>query len=270
MQMSDLFHTGLLEGKVALITGGGTGIGLVIARSLGQVGAHVVLAARDAERLAAASDQLGTEGIKSSWTTLNIRDADQVGQTVDSVVEQHGHVDLLINNAGGQFPVKAEELSPGGWRAVVDLNLNGTFYCTRAVGRHMIGSGRGGKIVSIVLNTHERPMAGMVHSGAARAGVVSMTKTLAVEWAPFGIQVNAIGPLYLSPAAQSVYGEHVDAVVSRGTPAGRWATDAEMGGWAVVLCSPLADYVSGVTLPLDGANALDGGLRWRGSPVLPE
>lgn len=268
--MTSVFSLDLLAGKVALVTGGGSGIGLVAARSLGQTGAEVVLAARDGDRLAAAADSLSADGIKASYKLVNIRDAERVDEMVEEVVTEYGGVDILVNSAGGQFPVKAEELSVNGWRAVVDLNLNGTYYVTSAVGRRMIGRGRGGKVLSIVFNTQEQPIPGNVHSAAARAGVMQMTRTLAVEWARFGITLNGLGPLYLSEAAEAAYGEHVDAVVTDRTPLGRWATAQEMGAWTVVLCSPISDYVTGQMVPLDGGNGLAGGLAWRGTPVLPE
>src|SRR5699024_7783695 len=187
--MGQVFRGDLLSGQVALVTGGGTGIGLTIARSLGQSGAEVVLAARTAERLDTAAEQLGAEGVKATWKRMDIRDADQVESVVGEIWDEHGGIDIAVNNAGGQFPVKAEELSVNGWRAVVDLNLNGTFYVTSAVGRRMIDAGRGGRLLSVVFNTQEHPIPGNVHSAAARAGVMQMTRTLAVEWAPFGITV---------------------------------------------------------------------------------
>ncbi len=270
MDMTRWLNPRLLDGKVALVTGAGTGIGLVIARALGQVGAQVHLAARGTERLQAACAALTGEGIKASWSQLDIRDPERVDQVVSDLAEGSGGIDILVNNAGGQFPIKAEDLSPRGWRAVVDLNLNGTFYMTRAVGRHLIETGRGGKILSIVFNVMERTTQGMVHSGAARAGVMHMTRTLAAEWAQFGIQVNALGPLYLSDSARQVYSEDVASVVSDATPMHRWASDDELGMWAVWLCSPATDYVTGVTVPVDGGNWVGGGLGWRGTSILPE
>ncbi|MFW6205436.1 MAG: SDR family oxidoreductase [Actinomycetota bacterium] len=270
MDMTRWLNPSLLDGKVALVTGGGTGIGLVIARALGQVGAQVHLAARGTERLQEASSALAAEGIKASWSRLDVRDPEQVDRAVSDVADGYGGIDILVNNAGGQFPVKAEDLSPRGWRAVVDLNLNGTYYMTRAVGRHLIDTGRGGKILSIVLNVMERTTQGMAHSGAARAGVMHMTRTLAAEWARFGIQINAMGPLYLSESAQQVYSDDVARVVSDATPMHRWASDDELGMWAVWLCSPATDYVTGVTVPVDGGNWVGGGLGWRGTSILPE
>lgn len=266
-----LLAADLLAGRTALVTGGGTGIGFVVARALGQLGARVHLAARDTARLAEACTRLGDAGVADTgWSKVDIRDPAQVDAAVDEAVAAHGRIDILVNNAGGQFPVKAEDLSPNGWRAVVDLNLNGTFNVTRAVGRHMIEGGHGGKVLSIVLNVMERTTQGMVHSGAARAGVMHMTRTLAAEWAGFGIRVNALGPLYLSEAAERVYGGELGRVVTDATPLRRWATDEELGAWAAFLVSPAADYLTGVTVPLDGGNHVGGGLTWRGTPVLPD
>lgn len=269
VHMTDVFSPDLLKGKRALITGGGSGIGLCIARAFGQCGAEVVLAARTVERLEQSTELLQADGIKASWKKLNIREQEQVAAVVDEVWSEGG-IDILVNNAGGQFPVKAEELTPNGWRSVIDLNLNGTFYVSSAVGKAMIDAGRGGTMMSVVFNTQEHPIPGNVHSAAARAGIMQMTRTLAVEWAQFGITVNALGPLYLSQAAQKAYGEHVDEVVTSRTPMDRWATDQEMGAWAVMLASPVAAYITGMLVPLDGGNRLRAGLAWRGTPVLPE
>ena len=267
--MGRYFQPSLLDGKVALVTGGATGIGLVAARSLAQLGAHVVLASRNEERLRKAVAELEAEGLSATWRQLNIRDPDQVFEGVDWISATHGPTDILVNNAGGQFPIRAEDLTPGGWRAVVDLNLNGTFYCCLAAGRQMIANG-GGKIINIVLSVFEGPTTGMVHSGAARAGVVQMSRTLAAEWATHNIQINSLGPLYLSQAARSIYGEEVAGVIADSTPARRWATPDELGAAVVVLASPFSDYMTGVLLPLDGGNSLTGGIRFRGSAVLPE
>lgn len=267
--LTDAFRPDLLAGQVALVTGGGTGIGFVIAHSLAQLGATVVVAARRREPLQKAVHAIDAEGGRADLRTLDIRDPGAVSKVVESVVAAHDRLDIVVNNAGGQFPVRAEDLGPRGWRAVVDLNLNGTFNVCSAAGRVMIEQG-GGAIVNIVLTAPERPTAGMVHSGAARAGVVSMTRTLALEWAPFGVRVNALAPLFLSDAARSVYGDAVADVVAAATPMRRWGTAREIGACAVFLASPLSSYVTGTTLPVDGGNWLGEGLRFRGSAVLPE
>lgn len=269
LDMAALFQPDLLSGKVALVTGGGTGIGFVIARSFAQLGATVVVAARHLEPLERAVAGLSQAGGRAHLRQLDVRDPSAVASAVGAVVAEQGGLHILVNNAGGQFPVRAEELSPGGWRAVVDLNLTGTFNVCAAAGRHMIARGEGA-IVNVVLTAPERPTPGMVHSGAARAGVVGMTRTLALEWARFGVRVNALAPLFLSDAARAVYGEEVAEVVAGSTPMRRWGSEAEIGACAVFLASPLSSYVTGVTLTADGGNSLGEGLVFRGSPVLPE
>jgi NAD(P)-dependent dehydrogenase (short-subunit alcohol dehydrogenase family) len=264
------FQRGLLKGKVALITGGGTGIGLQIARGLGGVGATVVIASRTESRLADAVERLRAEAIEAHFKILDTRDDTQVEQVVSEVVAEFGAIDVLVNNAGGQFPVKAENLTPKGWRAVIDVCLNGTFYVTRAVGAHMIARGRGGKIVNVSASCIDRGSPGIVHSGAARAAVSHMTRTLAMEWAQFNIQVNAIGPQYLSEGARANLNPAVAEFIPSVTPAGRWATDEEIQSWGVILASPMSHYVTGVTIYLDGGNWLGEGIVYRGSPVCPE
>lgn len=264
------FQPELLKGKVALVTGGGSGIGFEIAYGLGQVGATVVIASRTEQRLVEAVEKLRASGIDAHFNVLDIRNDVQVEEVVTDVVARFGAIDILVNNAGGQFPVKAELLKPKGWRAVIDLCLNGTFYVTRAVGSRMIDRGQGGKIINITASFLDRGSPGIVHSGAARAAVSQMTRTLAMEWAQFGIQINAIGPQYLSEGARQNLGAGVIDFVPSVTPAKRWARSDELQAWGVILASPMSDYVTGITLNLDGGNWLGQGIIYRGSPVCPE
>jgi NAD(P)-dependent dehydrogenase (short-subunit alcohol dehydrogenase family) len=264
------FQPDLLAGKVALVTGGGSGIGLEIARGLGAVGARVIIASRTVEKLEHAVAELKAEGADASWRGLNVRDPDEVERVVSEIVADHGGIDILVNNAGGTFSSKAEDLSTNGWKAVIDLNLNGTFFCCRAVGRTMIDRGAGGKIVNITIGTADRSSGGIVHTGASRAGVAHMTRTLAVEWAQFGIQVNGLGPQYLTPGAKEMYGQEVDDFIVSSTPAHRWGRPDELAAWGVILSSPLSDYLTGVCIPLDGGNNAGIGINFRGSPALPE
>jgi citronellol/citronellal dehydrogenase len=265
-----MFRSDLLKGRVALVTGGGSGIGLQLARGIGKAGARVIIASRNKERLAAAVDSLQAEGLDTSYEVLDIRDDSMVETVVDGIVGALGGIDILVNNAGGQFPCKAEKISPGGWRSVIDVCLNGTFYMCSAVGRHMIARGKGGKIMNVSASCIDRGSPGIAHSGAARAAVSHLTRTLATEWAQFGIQVNALGPQYLSKGAQQNLGESVAGFIPSVTPAGRWATDEELQNWGVALVSPLYDYVTGTTLYLDGGNWLGEGIVYRGSPICPE
>jgi NAD(P)-dependent dehydrogenase (short-subunit alcohol dehydrogenase family) len=265
-----VFHPTLLAGRTALVTGGASGIGFEMARGIGRVGGRVVLASRTVEKLERAVAALRADGIDAAWRQLNVREPDEVQQVIDTLWEELGGIDILVNNAGGTFSKKAEEISPNGWRAVIDLNLNGTFYCCRAVGRRMIERGEGGKIVNIVIGTADRSAGGISHTGSSRAGVLHLTRTLAVEWAPFGIQVNALGPQYLTPGAKEMYGQEVDDFITGSTPARRWATADELAAWAVVLTSPISDYLTGAMIPLDGGNQVGVGINFRGSAVLPE
>jgi NAD(P)-dependent dehydrogenase (short-subunit alcohol dehydrogenase family) len=265
-----IFRPGLLAGRTALVTGGASGIGFELARGIGLVGGRVVIASRTVEKMEAAVGRLRALGVDAGWRQLDVRRPDEVGRVVDGIVAESGGIDILVNNAGGTFSKKAEELSPNGWRAVVDLNLNGTFYCCSAVGRHMIARGSGGKILNITIGTADRSAGGIAHTGSSRAGVLHLTRTLAVEWAQFDIQVNAIGPQYLTPGAREMYGQEVDDFITGSTPAGRWATGDELAAWAVVLTSPISDYLTGAMIPLDGGNQVGVGINFRGSGALPE
>lgn len=257
------FAADLLAGLVIVVTGGGTGLGFAAALALGQVGARVVLAGRDAEQLATAAGRLQGHGVSADYAALNIRDQPAVDRYFERVVADHGRLDGLVNSAGGQFTSPAEELTPNGWRSVVDLNLNGTWWCTRAAGRQMIVLGNGGRILNMVVSFADRSSAGMVHSGAARAGVVHMTRTLAREWAQFGISVNAIGPQATTDAVRRLYGPAGIANVENSTPLGRWGTPEEIALWVVALISPMAAYLTGAFIPIDGGNAAGTGLNFR-------
>jgi NAD(P)-dependent dehydrogenase (short-subunit alcohol dehydrogenase family) len=265
--MSEFFHPELLKGKVALITGGGSGIGWQIARGLGEAGARVVIASRTPEKLESAAVALNELGIDAFWKQLDVRDSARVEEVFDEISEEIGLPDVLVNNAGGTFPKRAEEMTDNGWRTVTEISLHGTFWCTRAAGRRLIEKGLPGKIINVTYSA-ERSTAGIVHMGAGRAGVNHLTRSLAVEWAQFGIQVNAIGPQYLSGGAADMYGSKVEEFLNSGTPAGRTATDDEIAGWGVILASPLSDYVTGAVVPLDGGNHVGVGINYRDSILM--
>ena len=178
---------------MVVVTGGGSGIGLSIARVVGELGAKVALGGRKQEKLDAAKAELEGRGVRVFARAVDIREVEQVAAFVAAIRQELGDPDVLVNNAGGQFPTAAEHLSPRGWEAVVRNNLNGTFFVTREVATQSMIPRRRGRIVNIVANI-ARGFPGMVHTGAARAGVENMTKTLAVEWAHYGIQVNAVAP----------------------------------------------------------------------------
>jgi NAD(P)-dependent dehydrogenase (short-subunit alcohol dehydrogenase family) len=189
-----MFASRVLDGQTALVTGGGTGIGLAIAIALGRLGARVVIASRDPDHLESGLAELRAAGCTASAARVDIRQPDQVDDMVASTVKSLGRIDILVNNAAGNFVCRAEDLSPNGWNAVIGIVLNGSFYASRAVGRHMIARGGGGSIVSILANYAWTGSPGTIHSASAKAGVMAMTQTLAVEWAPHRIRVNAVAP----------------------------------------------------------------------------
>ena len=257
-----MFATRVLDGQTALVTGGGTGIGLAIARALGKLGATVALASRSEAHLAAGASSLADDGISTQTVQVDVRDAAAVDRMVADVLSRTGRIDILINNAAGNFICRAEDLSPNGWNAVIGIVLNGSFYCSRAVGRHLIERGAGGSIVSILANYAWTGSAGTIHSASAKAGVMAMTQTLATEWARHRIRVNAIapGPIESPGAAKQLWASDaaVDAI-TKGVPLGRWGKPEEIADAVSFLVSPYASYITGEVLTVDGGQWLHGG-----------
>jgi citronellol/citronellal dehydrogenase len=255
-----VFAPGIFEDQVAIVTGGGSGIGLVTAIELVRLGAKVAICGRTEEKLAAATKQIaavhaaGSDRVRAA--VCDIREPAQVESFVKDVVDTWGRVDILVNNAGGQFPSPAQRISPNGFLAVVRNNLVGTFHMSREVANQtMIKTG--GRIVNVIANIY-RGFPGMVHTGAARAGVENMTMTLAVEWAQFGIRVNAVAPgLILSSGTAQYPPQLIERAVAE-TPLKRAGTVEEVAASIIFLASPAAQYVTGATLRVDGAQSLWG------------
>src|SRR5262245_38726451 len=257
----DVFAPELFAGTVALITGGGTGIGREVARGFAAGGADVVIASRDPAHLEGTAEEIVASGGRCRAHTVNIRDIESVEALRDTIVDELGGVDFLINNAGGQFPAAPGDISDNGWRAVIDLNLNGTWNMISRFAPLLVHRG-GGAVVNIVhLYSFER--AGpFVHSGAARAGVVQMTQTLAQMLGRANVRVNAIAPGTIDTLGMQTNEAEVieeleglaDLVgdVAANIPARRIGTPGEVAGTVLFLCSPAGRWINGVALRVDG------------------
>jgi citronellol/citronellal dehydrogenase len=262
--MQSIFRPGLFSGHVAIVTGGGSGIGLAIARTLCELGASVAIAGRNPDKLESARAMLTERGWTVHAGVCDIREVEQVASFVAGVRASLGEVSVLVNNAGGQFPAPAELLSPRGWDAVIRNNLNGTFYVTREVAVASMIPQRRGRIVNIIANV-ARGFPGMVHTGAARAGVENMTKTLAVEWAQHGIGVNSIAPGVIRSSGTERYPEALVEMSRQRTPMKRLGTPGEVAELCAYLASEAASFVTGETWYIDGGAHL-----WGDTWILPD
>jgi citronellol/citronellal dehydrogenase len=252
-----IFAADLLRDQVAIVTGGGSGIGLATAREMVRLGARVAICGRTQAKLDDAAGELRGLGGTVLAQVCDIREPTQVEAFVTAVLADLGPIDILVNNAGGQFPSPAQHISPNGFLAVIKNNLVGTFHVCREVANQAMIPARRGRIVNVIANIY-RGFPGMVHTGAARAGVENMTMTLAVEWAQFGILVNAVAPGVIRSSGTARYPE---AVVERGireTPLKRAGTVDEVAASIIFLASPGAQFITGATLRLDGGQALWG------------
>ncbi len=252
------------DGRVGIITGGATGIGNAIAREVARLGARVVLASRKEENLGKAVEQIRSETGRADSATyhvLDVRDSDAVEAMAAKVDADHGRIDFLLNNAAGNFIVPAEQLSINGWNSVIGIVLNGTFYCSSAVGKRMIERKNGGVMLNVIANYAWTGGPGVIHSASAKAGVLAMTRTLAVEWARHKIRVNAIapGPVDTPGAAERLFPDPMIMEGIRKTiPLRRFANLEEIAQSASYLLSDYASYVTGENFVIDGGQWLSG------------
>jgi NAD(P)-dependent dehydrogenase (short-subunit alcohol dehydrogenase family) len=245
----------LLNGKVAVVTGGGAGIGRGIARGLAAFGASVAVWERDPDTAASAGHEVAGLGL-----TVDVRDSDQVDAALDRTVEELGPVDILVNNAGGVFRSDFLETSAKGWDALYRANLGSTMLCTQRVARSMVARGVGGSIINITSIEGVRAAPGYAAYAAAKAGVISLTQTTALELAPHGIRVNALAPdITWTEGMMSVVPEGADQHFARIIPLGRAGHVDEMAGAAVFLAGAMSSYVTGQTLHVDGGTEAAGG-----------
>jgi NAD(P)-dependent dehydrogenase (short-subunit alcohol dehydrogenase family) len=260
---SKIFRPGLLDGQVAIVSGGGSGLGRATALELAALGARVVVCGRRAEPLEETAAQ--AEGGRVEARPCDIREEDQVERLVDGVLERHGRIDLLVNNAGGQYMTPAEDITPKGFRTVMRLNVEGTWLMTHAVATKAMMGGepaaggapaeppRGGKIVNVTLSPHHG-LPGMAHSSAARAAVENLTRVLSIEWARFGIRLTALAAGHFgTETLRTKYPKQVVEGVAGTVPLGRLGTEEEFAWLVAYLATPAGDYFSGAVLTLDGA-----------------
>jgi len=261
------FAPDVLAGRVALVTGGGTGIGKEIARVLGAHGASVVLASRKQDVLEAAVAALAADGVDASFGVCDVRDADAVRAVIDGVVAERGSLDILVNNAAGNFPAPMSAISPNGFKAIVDIDLLGTYNVTKAAFEAWQRD-HGGSIVNISAPFEQRGVVYQAHVAAAKSGVDSLTRTCAVEWGPYGIRVNAIAPgSMLGTEGLKRFAESVPGSTPKATnPLGRHGHGSDVAYLALFLCSPVARFVSGQVIAVDGAGATDM-LRLQAGPI---
>jgi NAD(P)-dependent dehydrogenase (short-subunit alcohol dehydrogenase family) len=248
---------GTFDGTCVVVTGGGTGLGKAIATEFARLGADVVVASRKDEHLDAGRQAVEAVGARALAVPCDIRDADSVAELFDRAIEAFGMPGVLVNNAAANFPVPAEDMSPNAWRTVVDITLTGTFLCAREFGRRHLAAGTPGSIVNVGATFAWTGGPGFAHSSAAKAGVVNLTQTLAVEWGPYGIQVNCLVPGLMphedmtGDIRSSLDRTHDKDVCQ---PALRVGERQELGWAATFLASPYGRFISGHTLVVDGAN----------------
>lgn len=254
-----MFNSKLLSGRTALITGGGSGIGLDIASTLCDLGAAVAIVGRDEGKLAAAVAALTKKGASAQYFKADVRDYDQVDRAINGTIERFGALDILVNNAAGNFLCPTAELSPNGWRTVIDIDLNGTFHCCHAAFEHLRRSKYGGSIVSIITMLALSGWPGAAHAAAAKAGILSLSRSLAVEWGEHDIRVNTVspGPIGDTEGVRRLYVEtgRADAEIGK-TALGRFGMKGDVSSAVAFLSSDLASFITGDNLIVDGGRWL--------------
>lgn len=249
--MSGVFTRDALKGRTALVTGGGSGIGLAIAQTLAGAGAAVVLASRKIDRVTEAAEAIRAQGGQALGVAADVREPEAVQAAVDAAVAEFGGLDIMVANAAGNFVVPFTEMSFNAWRTVVDIDLHGTFHCAKAAHPHLKASPHGGRFIAITTMRALEGWPGCAHAAAAKAGVMSLIRSLAVEWGPDGILCNTIasGPIDGTEGVKRLY---EDTGLSTGLPLGRLGRGEDIAQAALYLCSDAASFVTGTDLVVDG------------------
>jgi NAD(P)-dependent dehydrogenase (short-subunit alcohol dehydrogenase family) len=256
--MSSVFVPGLLKGRVAFVTGGGSGIGAGIAKRLAEQGAKVALLGRTAEKLEGVANEIKSAGGDALILPADVRQYAAVESAINSTAEKFGRLDILINSAAGNFLAPAAALSANGFRSVIDIDLCGTFNACRAAFAHL--AKEGGSIVSITATQAEIPTPLQCHAGAAKAGIEKLTRDLALEWARSGVRVNSVapGPIEGTEGMSRLAPGDAASNFKKRVPLGRWGTIEEIADAVLFLVSPAGAYVTGTTLLIDGGTSLLG------------
>jgi citronellol/citronellal dehydrogenase len=265
-QYRSIFRQDLFDGQTILVTGGGTGIGRAISHELASLGAHVIIAARKSDRLEQTMAEIREAGGSCTYYTVNIRSEEAINAMFDELLSEHQALHALVNNAGGQFPSPAENINQKGWHAVTETNLTGTFLMSKTAYNRTLNKTKG-SIVNIVAEMWNG-FPGMAHTGAARAGVVNLTKTLAIEWAKDGVRINSVAPGVIHGHGITQYDpafvEGFLKEAKKDIPAMRLGTESEIAAAVTFLLSPAAAYITGETLKVDGGSSL-----WRKTWSIP-
>ena len=258
-----MFKEDTLKDEVILITGGGSGLGLSMAKKFAELGADIAICGRTEKKLEKATEELKEYGTDVRWYSVDVRDYEKVGEMIDQINKDFGKMTGLVNNAAGNFLSTSEDLSPGGFKAIVDIVLHGSFNCTHHFGNYLIDNKKEGNILNIVTTyAEDAGSAFVLPSACGKAGVLAMTRSLAYEWGTYGIRVNAIAPgpfptegawtrLFPNKKFEKKYLERI--------PAGRYGEHDELANLASFLMSDMAPYITGETVTIDGGEKLSGG-----------
>jgi len=264
-RLPTVYRDDLFKDKVILISGGGTGLGKATACLMARLGARLAICGRDGERLERAAKFLRGLGAKTSVHAMTIRDPEQVSALLDQVWQEHGRLDVLVNNAGGQFSQAAIDIKPKGWNAVIDTNLNGTWYMMQQAAQRWRDHGQEGNIINVVAVVW-RGLPQVAHTCAARAGVIYLSKTVAIEWAPHKIRVNCLAPGTIETEAFNFYSPQGQASFFQANPMKRAGHVQDIAEAICFLAAPTSKYMTGEVLTVDGGQHIWGDPWFKGRP----